>query len=286
VLRHATSVERRFVRVLDSRDVPAVQVLLDRDPVGNVFVTSRVEACGLDPNRLGAQMWGYGRGRMLTALCYAGANLIPVGGDTEALTAFAQHAVHQGRRCSSIVGSAESVAVMWDVLRHAWGPAREARLSQPLMMTAAAPLVDPDTSVRRVRLEEIDVLLPASIAMFTEEVGVSPIVGDGGALYRTRIKELIAAGRAFARIEDGRIVFKAEVGAVTRWACQVQGVWVAPDARGRGLSVSGMAAVVAACLRDVAPAVSLYVNDFNAPALRSYEHVGFKRVGTFASVLF
>jgi hypothetical protein len=47
-----------------------------------------------------------------------------------------------------------------------------------------------------------------------------------------------------------------------------------------------MAAVVAACLRDLAPAVSLYVNDFNAPARRSYERVGFKEVGTFASVLF
>jgi predicted GNAT family acetyltransferase len=47
-----------------------------------------------------------------------------------------------------------------------------------------------------------------------------------------------------------------------------------------------MAAVVASCLRDVAPAVSLYVNDFNAPARRAYERVGFTEVGVFASVLF
>jgi predicted GNAT family acetyltransferase len=97
---------------------------------------------------------------------------------------------------------------------------------------------------------------------------------------------LIAAGRAFARIEDGRVVFKAEVGAATPAACQVQGVWVDPARRGRGLSESGMAAVVEACLRDVAPTVSLYVNDFNVAARRSYERVGFATVGTFASVLF
>jgi predicted GNAT family acetyltransferase len=47
-----------------------------------------------------------------------------------------------------------------------------------------------------------------------------------------------------------------------------------------------MAAVVAECLRSVAPVVSLYVNDFNLPARRVYERVGFKQVGTFASVLF
>jgi predicted GNAT family acetyltransferase len=275
-----------MLRVLDDRDVPAVLLMLNRDPIGNVFVISRVEAAGLNPARLGAQMWGYCRGVELVALCYAGANLVPVGNDPDALDAFAHHALQQGRRCSSIVGPADAVAAMWDVLSRSWGPAREARLRQPLMVTTVPPLADPDTSVRRVRLDEVDVLLPASIAMFTEEVGVSPIAGDGGALYRTRVRELVAAGRSFARIDDGRIVFKAEVGAVTRSACQVQGVWVDPAVRGRGLSVSGMAAVVAACLRDVAPAVSLYVNDFNAPARRSYERVGFKEVGTFASVLF
>jgi len=275
-----------MLRVLDDRDVPAVLLMLNRDPIGNVFVISRVEAAGLNPSRLGAQMWGYCRGVELVALCYAGANLVPVGNDPDALDAFAHHALQQGRRCSSIVGPADAVAAMWDVLSRSWGPAREARLRQPLMVTTAPPLADPDTSVRRVRLDEVDVLLPASIAMFTEEVGVSPIAGDGGVLYRTRVRELVAAGRSFARIDDGRIVFKAEVGAVTRSACQVQGVWVDPAVRGRGLSVSGMAAVVAACLRDVAPAVSLYVNDFNAPARRSYERVGFKEVGTFASVLF
>jgi predicted GNAT family acetyltransferase len=286
MLRQSTSVEGRFVRVLDDRDVPTVLALLNRDPIANVFVISRVEAAGLDPSRLGAQMWGYGRGRELSALCYAGANLVPVATDTVALTAFAQHALQQGRRCSSVVGQADAVELMWGLLGPTWGPAREARLRQPLMMTTTPPLVDPDTSVRRVRLDEIDVLLPASIAMFTEEVGVSPVMGDGGELYRTRVRELVAAGRAFARIDDGRIVFKAEVGAVTGSACQVQGVWVDPGLRGRGLSVAGMAAVVAACLRDVAPAVSLYVNDFNAPARRSYERVGFKQIGTFASVLF
>ncbi|HEX3823288.1 MAG TPA: GNAT family N-acetyltransferase [Mycobacteriales bacterium] len=275
-----------MLRVLDDRDTPAALAMLNQDPIGNVFVISRVEAAGLDPGRLGAQMWGFCRDGELVALCYAGANLVPVGNDPEALRAFASHALQHGRRCSSIVGPAGAVETMWAILSASWGPARDARLRQPLMVTTTPPLADPDGAVRRVRLDELEVLLPASIAMFTEEVGVSPVAGDGGALYRTRVRELVATGRSFARIENGRIVFKAEVGAVTSSACQVQGVWVDPAVRGQGLSVAGMAAVVASCLRDVAPAVSLYVNDFNAPARRSYERVGFKEVGTFASVLF
>jgi predicted GNAT family acetyltransferase len=178
------------------------------------------------------------------------------------------------------------VSVLWEDLQPVWGPARELRMCQPLMLTTKPPATDIDTSVRRVRPDEIELLFPASIAMFTEEVGVSPIAGDGGALYRARVRELVATGRAFARFDGDRVVFKAEVGAATKGVCQLQGVWVEPSLRGRGLSVTGMAAVVACCLRDIAPAVSLYVNDFNTPARRAYERVGFVEIGSFASVLF
>jgi predicted GNAT family acetyltransferase len=275
-----------MLRVLDDRDMPAVLDLLDADPIGNVFVASRVHAAGLAPERLGAQVWGYGRGSQPGALCYSGANLIPVGADADALEAFAEHAARQRRRCSSIVGPADMVAVMWKALEPHWGPARDIRMRQPLMLTTVQSTVAPDTAVRRVRLDELELLLPASIAMFTEEVGVSPVAGDGGALYRARVRELVSSGRAFARFENERVVFKAEIGAATKSACQVQGVWVEPSLRGRGLSIPGMAAVVASCLRDVAPAVSLYVNDFNAPARRAYERVGFTEIGRFASILF
>jgi len=154
------------------------------------------------------------------------------------------------------------------------------------MVADTAPHVEPDPLVRHVRADEIDLLLPASIAMFTEEVGVSPIAGDGGNLYRARVSELVHLGRSFARIDDSRVVFKAEVGAATSAACQIQGVWVDPALRGQGLSVGGMAAVVVACAAAIAPVVSLYVNDFNHAARRSYERVGFRDVGMFMSVLF
>ncbi|CAM5545876.1 N-acetyltransferase GCN5 OS=Streptomyces antimycoticus OX=68175 GN=SANT12839_067670 PE=4 SV=1 [Streptomyces antimycoticus] len=132
----------------------------------------------------------------------------------------------------------------------------------------------------------MDVIMPACVAMFTEEVGVSPLAGDGGLLYQARVAELVTAGRSFARIENGRVVFKAEIGAATPHACQIQGVWVAPEHRGRGLSETGMAAVLRYALGEVAPVVSLYVNDFNTAARAAYRRVGFREVGAFMSVLF
>jgi predicted GNAT family acetyltransferase len=117
-------------------------------------------------------------------------------------------------------------------------------------------------------------------------LGGSPIAEAGGRVSRQRVTELVRSRRAYARFVDGRVVFKAELAVVTRHTAQVQGVWVAPEWRGRGLGTAGMAAVVADALERVAPTVSLYVNDYNTSARRVYERCGFRPVGTFATVLF
>ncbi|MFD6993570.1 GNAT family N-acetyltransferase [Streptomyces sp. NPDC059943] len=274
-------------RVLDPGELGAALAILESEPVANAFVASRVQAAGLDPWRLGGEMWGWYADGRLRSLCYSGANLVPICASPEAVRAFADRARRTGRRCSSIVGPAEPTAQLWRLLEPNWGPAREVRANQPLMVTEQVPdTVRPDPLVRRIRKEELETIMPACVAMFTEEVGVSPLAGDGGLLYQARVAELVGAGRSFARIDDGKVIFKAEIGAATSHACQIQGVWVAPEFRGRGLSESGMAAVVRYALADVAPVVSLYVNDYNTPARASYRRVGFREVGAFMSVLF
>ncbi|CAM5384616.1 GNAT family N-acetyltransferase [Streptomyces abikoensis] len=274
-------------KVLEPGDIEAALAVLGRDPVANAFVAARVQVAGLDPWRLGGEMWGWYADGRLESLCYAGANLVPICAGPEAVRAFADRARRAGRRCSSIVGPAEATAALWSLLEPHWGPAREVRAHQPLMVTRSMPAgVEPDPLVRRIRKDEMDVIMPACVAMFTEEVGVSPLAGDGGLLYQARVAELVGSGRSFARIEDGRVVFKAEIGAATPQACQIQGVWVAPEHRGRGLSVTGMAAVLRYALAEVSPVVSLYVNDYNTAARAAYRRVGFEETGAFMSVLF
>ncbi|QDN90542.1 GNAT family N-acetyltransferase [Streptomyces sp. RLB3-6] len=275
-------------RVLEPSDLDAALAVLDRDPVANAFVASRVQVAGLDPWRLGGEMWGWYEDGMLRSLCYAGANLVPICATPRAVRGFADRARRAGRRCSSIVGPVEATAQLWRLLEPSWGPAREVRAHQPLMVTDRLPAdIVPDPYVRRIRKDEMETIMPACVAMFTEEVGVSPLAGDGGLLYQARVAELVGTGRSFARLDqNGKVVFKAEIGAATRQACQVQGVWVDPEYRGQGLAAPGMAAVMRYALADIAPLVSLYVNDFNTPARATYHRVGFQEVGAFMSVLF
>jgi len=281
-----TTATAGVLRVLSPRDVSAVMEVLAKDPVAHCFVTSRVKGSGLDPWRLGGELWGWSEDGELVSLLYLGANLVPVETTPAARTAFAERLRRFGRRCSSIVGPSEDVSALWPLIADSWGPTRDMRSRQPLLVMDSDSAVVADYGVRQVHESELDVLVPACVAMFTEEVGISPTSGGGGDAYRARILELIRMGRAYARIDDGKVIFKAEIGAIGDGVCQVQGVWVAPEYRGLGLAAPGMASVVALARRQAAPVVSLYVNDYNLPARRLYERVGFRDAGTLTTILF
>jgi uncharacterized protein len=285
-------------RVLQESELALALRLCAVDPVGSVLVAARVEAAisrGLWG--VGGEFWGFFRAGELVGLCWAGSNICPVvpGDADEALDAFAELTRAQGRRSSSIVGEASLVLGLWSRLAHAWSRPREIRSNQPSLMIDHDPTVVPDAQVRQSLPEDFPLLLPACVAMFEEEVGYTPSFGVGGP-YETRVRALISTGMSFSRIDEtpavagpGRrheVLFKAEVGACAGGVAQIQGVWVAPRYRGRRLSESGMAAVVVATRQRIAPVVSLYVNSYNTRALSAYKAVGFRQVGTFATVLF
>jgi predicted GNAT family acetyltransferase len=271
-------------RLLGDAERAEVQRVLDSDPIAAAQVAERIGAAGLSW-RVDARVFGYGSRRRLESVCWLGGNLIPVHATTAAAEAFAEAASCHPRMCSSLVGEREAVLRIWERLAAIWGPARDVRPCQPLLATSGPPPIPGDPTVRLVRTAEIGQLFPAAVAMYTEEVGVSPLIGDGGRDYRERVADLVRGRRAYAKFVGGKVVFKAELAVVTRHTAQVQGVWVAPEWRGRGIGSAAMAAVVRDALRRVAPSVSLYVNDYNAPARRVYERCGFRRAGTFATVL-
>ena len=273
------------VRLLGDAERAAVERVLDRAPYAAAPVAEQVAAHGLEWWRAEARVFGYGPRRQLESVCWLGANVIPVAATPPAVIAFADLAAINPRQCSSIVGPADAVLGFWERIAPVWGA--HARCATPARGGGdAPPAVQADPAVLLVRPDEINVLFPAAVAMYTEEVGVSPLADRGEHRYRQRIADLVHARRAYARFIDGRVAFKAEVAVVTKHTAQVQGVWVDPAYRGRGLAVTGMAAVVRDALRRVAPTVSLYVNDFNEPARRAYARTGFREVGTFATVLF
>jgi len=263
----------------------AVERLLDQAPYAGAQIAERVGVAGLDWWRREAAVLGYAPRGRLESVCWVGGNVVPVLAQPFAVAAFADLIADRPRPCSSLVGTADAVLNLWERLIAEWGPARDVRAHQPLLVATAPPPIPADSRYRLVRPTEINQLYPAAVAMYTEEVGVSPVAGLGDQSYRDRVADLVHARRAYARFHEGRVVFKAELAIVTRHTAQIQGVWTAPEWRGRGIATTGVATVVADVLRRVAPSVSLYVNDYNDAARRVYARCGFRQVGEFATVL-
>jgi len=255
--------------------------LLDRDPISNAMLIARLRGRGGKPG----DTWGEFNTDTLVEVAHVGGNLVPAGGEPSAAGRLGAFLATMPRRAASIVGTAAEVEQFWRYAEPQWGPAREERLNQPLLVACEPATVAPDERVRWARVEDADDLYEPTVAMFTEEVGVSPLIGSSEAAYRARLLWLIRSGRVLCRYDARGVVFKAELAAVTPHTCQVQGVWVRPDARGQGVGSAAMVALVAKAT-ELAPTVSLYVNHYNTAALTAYQRSGFRQVGTMASIHF
>lgn len=274
------------VRVLGGGDTGQLLALAHRDAVANVFILSHLEVAGTaSPTAGGASILGVFDGDTLLGACWAGANLVPIELAPELAGLVAMAAHRSGRRYASIFGPAETVLAIHAALEQLGQVAHEVRDHQPLLTISGPPAVRPEPALGFGQLADFDKILPACAAMFEEEVGYSPYLG-GREYYSRRVRSLVRQGHSLVHVNsEGQVVFKAELGAVTQEVTQVQGVWMNPEFRGLGLSAGYMAAVVVLA-QTLAPVTSLYVNDFNAKARATYDRVGFRQAGTFATVLF
>lgn len=293
MLRAASDAEASGVRRLSgaagSPDFRALRELLRQDAVGQCYLADRIAGNRLESAAVGGPIWGYFADGELVAALFRGANLTGVRIDAEACAALVPAVLADPGVCSAIVGHAEQMLPIWDALEFEWGPARDVRADQPLMAISAEPSVAGAGRVAVAGRDEVGDIVPAAIHMFTAEVGVSPIVpgreASSAAAFRGRLASLVRQRRVFiARDDAGTVIFKAEVAAMAQGVGQVQGVWLHPDLRGRGLAAGHMADVVRLVRRTLCPTVSLYVNSYNAAALATYRRVGFEQVGTFATV--
>lgn len=273
------------VRALSVDDRDEALELCARDPAANVFVAARIEEGAL--RSMPGSLLGYRADGRLQSLCWASANVVPVECDAEASEAFAARIRRWQRGCASIFGPTDQVHAIWEHLAPHWGHPRAIRAVQPLMVTRSPSHVlgiRADPRVRVARPEEVDLVLPAAAAMFTDEIGYPPYRGSSRS-YRALIAGLVGQGHTIVWAEDREVLFKADVGSAAIGTAQIQGVWLAPRLRGQGLAKPLMAAATDLILDRIASLATLYVNDFNAPARATYRAVGYREVGSFTTVL-
>lgn len=241
------------------------------DPVERVFLED-IARRGL------GRFSGVERDGRLSALCHAGANVVPSG---EGCAAFAELAVRG--RARMIIGEEGAVTELWRAARDRMPSPREDRPGQPVYVLEEPP--EPGgTGLREATPADFELLLPACAAAHREEIGIDPLRRDPeGFRWRTRVQ--IEERRSWLWEENGTILFKAEASAWTPSAVQIQQVWVDPRVRGHGYAQRGMRDLCSRLLQRV-PVVCLFVRPENAAAIRVYEAIGMRRTISYRSLLF
>jgi predicted GNAT family acetyltransferase len=136
--------------------------------------------------------------------------------------------------------------------------------------------------LRRATLADLDKIAPVQAAMAEEESRTNPLAADPEG-FRARCARRIEMGRVWVLEEDGQLIFKADIQADTPDVVYLEGVWVNPSVRSRGIGRK--------CLRQLCQdlltrtkAVCVLVNEDNDRAHTFYRMCNFKMRGVFDSI--
>jgi len=220
----------------------------------------------------------------VSGLVYYGAQLVAAADDDAAIDAFAiETRKHRGLR--SFVGPKATIDALWAGVRSWHPPPLVVREAQPLYVLRSGALRagDADVDVRPAVAAEAELIAEQSAAMIEGELGYDPRANRGG--FVATVRRGIALGLWWVWIVDGTLRFQCNLGPRTIATLQLQGVWTPPGARGHGYARAALASIARRLLASEAT-LSLYVNDFNQPAISLYEGLGFVQVGTLATYLF
>ncbi|HEY0160030.1 MAG TPA: GNAT family N-acetyltransferase [Thermoanaerobaculia bacterium] len=272
---------RWSLRLLSEDDFKGALEFLQRDPLINVYLVSRL----LEERTLAATQIAVVRYNGAIVLVASLATNIVLAGDPSisdditgsAIALIADRILTRMLPVRAIISPAHLVESLWSGLRNRLDPPTVVRMNQPIYALGRT-LEFPDLTLARYStLRDLDQLVPACAAMHKEEVGIDPMQRDAAG-YRERIRELIEKKRSVIRLGDGTIAAKCEYSAVTPDTVQLMGVWTHPRFRRRGLARE-MLREVCGHLSRKGKTVTLFVNDFNTPAMALYESLGFRRIG-------
>lgn len=272
---------RWSIKTLTDDDTPGALSFLRRDALMNVYLISRLLE---ERFASSTQMIEVRHNHQIVVIASLATNVVLAADTTAradvvegAVGVIAERILTRLLPVRAIISPAHLVELLWKRLQTRLDPPTVVRMNQPVY--ALGPRLDyPDfTRARFSKITDIEALVPACAAMHKEEVGIDPLDRDAIG-YRDRVRELIEKRRSVILVEDGGIAAKCEFSAVTPDAVQLMGVWTNPRFRRRGFGRLLLREVCGHLGRS-RKSVTLFVNDFNKPAIALYEDLGFRQIG-------
>lgn len=181
-----------------------------------------------------------------------------------------------------IMGEVDAVEQFWSHYADEGQEMRRACRELLFELRQAMEVPEEVRVLRRANLSDLDQIVPVQAAMAEFESGLNPFEVDPEG-FRARCARRIDMGRTWVLEQNGRLVFKADIQADTPDVIYLEGVWVAPAERGKGL---GRKCIRQLC-RDLltrSKSICLLVNEDNTRAHTFYRMCNFKLRGVYDSI--
>jgi predicted GNAT family acetyltransferase len=280
----ALAVER-----LGPPDLVELFAFLDRDPVLNVYLVALALRDALA--RPQDELWAARRGEHVVALVHIGGAagaVLPAGDDTEALERLADETLRRRALLPHRVQVVGTFAAVEPFTRRLRSAGIEPRLHRRQVYMALEPVSLPPferlPELRLATAADYAALYESGARLRAEELEEDPRLTDP-ATYARRVEEEARDGSTWVWLEGGALRFRASVSALTADAAQIAGVYTPAALRNRGYASRALSEL---CTRlfERTRAASLFVNDFNAPALALYRRLGFAPTADWASAFY
>ena len=155
-----------------------------------------------------------------------------------------------------------------------------------LFLQRREPFAQPDEVIdlRPATREDLEHVVHAQAAMAFEVSGVDPLKKDPAG-FRERYLRRIEKKRVWVLIENGRLIFKADVIAETPQASYIEGVYVRAEERGKGLG-SRCVTDLGRILLKRTEALYLFVENQSTRTKLFYLNLGFNVAGQYDLLYF
>ncbi|HEY6659985.1 MAG TPA: GNAT family N-acetyltransferase [Pyrinomonadaceae bacterium] len=152
------------------------------------------------------------------------------------------------------------------------------RRTEPFRESQSIPGLRPATQ------NDLEHVMCAQAAMAFETSGVDPLKKDPVG-FRERYLRRIEKNRVWVLMKNGRLVFKTDVIAETPEAAYIEGVYVSPEERGKGIGRDCVSALGQILLQHTR-AIYLFVEQENTQTHSFYLNLGFSVGGQYDLLYF
>jgi hypothetical protein len=219
---------------------------LDQRPVHTVAMTSFILDNGVESELNRGEFYGFrNREGQLEGVALIGHTTLVEARSREALEALAITAKSSKTPIHLIMSSGNDARSFWN---HLTDFSKEPSLSFTELLFEVGfpfPVQDCDLELRMARKEEVLAIAEAHAEVAEIESGRNPMLTDRDGFIR-RVMRRIEQGRIFVVFDGDKLVFKADVISETGKTAYLEGIYVAPEYRGKGVGPKLMSNV---CLR-------------------------------------